>query len=163
MIGFLRIHGSEIVLYLLCFVCVNHVSKDESANLFDQTMPEKPYRPPFARASSLEDSSTGISQNADVPPVLNTGRTVTGAQTIKANAHHVLDMSQVDQMDESHEKTRSKESKGLKKLWKFGRKGHSSGSSDSNQDSNGSAVDDHLTSSSSSDSKSLFSPLVITS
>ncbi|KAI0513660.1 hypothetical protein KFK09_009690 [Dendrobium nobile] len=133
---------------------VNHVSKDESEKFLDRTVPEIPYRAPFARTSSLEDPATGFFQNAEVPPLLNTEMTVTDTQTIKAHIQ-ISDTSVADQTDESHEKTRNKESKGLKKLWKFARKGHISGSGDGNLDSNGSVVHDQMAIPSSSDTSTL--------
>ncbi|XP_020578091.1 uncharacterized protein LOC110023161 isoform X2 [Phalaenopsis equestris] len=120
---------------------VNHVSKDESEKLLDETVPDMLYQAPFARASSLEESGARISQNAVVPPVVNT-------ETIKAYAHHVSVMNMVDQMDESNEKTQNRELKGLKKFWKFGRKSPSSGSGD-NLDSNGSIAYDNMATSAS--------------
>ncbi|KAG9445712.1 hypothetical protein H6P81_011840 [Aristolochia fimbriata] len=95
----------------------------------------KPYQPPFARASSLEDPSTSNVDYDVAPPITSEEN---NADSIRA---HISGFSEPQSLG-TLEKPRGKEStKGFRKLLKFGRKTHGSSGSDRNVDADKLSVD----------------------
>ncbi|XP_072955576.1 COP1-interacting protein 7-like [Typha angustifolia] len=112
-------------------------AKDEPRKLIPTPM-EEAYQAPYARATSLEDSTTRNSALLEPLPVFDS-RTAMQTESVRAQVS-TPDLHSVTQ--ETYEKPHSKESKGFRKLLKFGRKSHTSASGEGNLDSDASSVDD---------------------
>ncbi|XP_068654788.1 COP1-interacting protein 7 [Aristolochia californica] len=96
---------------------------------------EKPYQPPYARASSLEDPCTSDVGYGITPPISTEEN---NAEAMKA---HASDVSE-PQSPGALEKPRGKDStKGFRKLLKFGRKTHGSSGGERNVDADKLSVD----------------------
>lgn len=108
---------------------------------------EKPYQPPFARVSSLEDPCTKNSEYGKAAPT-NLEPVATSSVTVQA---HLFDSRnlKLEKIPETVDKPQVKESsKGFRRLLKFGRKNHSSGAGEHNFEAdyvsvNGSEADDN--------------------
>ncbi|KAF9673575.1 hypothetical protein SADUNF_Sadunf10G0038500 [Salix dunnii] len=135
-----------------------HEAASEHANHSEKELPklssthiaEKPYHPPYARVSSMEDHCTENSEHGKATPAsLQTHSAC--AETIKG---HVSDLKslKLEQIPEVLVKPQTKESsKGFKRLLKFGRKSHTAGECNVESDNvslNGSEMDDNAASSS---------------
>ncbi|KAG1361838.1 COP1-interacting protein 7 [Cocos nucifera] len=119
-------------------------SNEEPQKFSNSTAMDKPYQAPYARTTSLEDSTAGNVEYAQVPPVLNSEMDKMPNESIKACvSSFVMDSNSVDQTQESHKEPRSKETKGFRKLLKFGRKSHISATGEGNQDSDALSIDEH--------------------
>ncbi|XP_065861845.1 COP1-interacting protein 7 [Euphorbia lathyris] len=94
---------------------------------------EKPYQAPFARVSSLEDSSTRNSEYGKAPPT-SLQTTTGGMETIKARVSDANSFK-LEKISEVLDKPQTKESsKGFRRLLKFGKKNHSSGERNAESD-----------------------------
>ncbi|KAL5219569.1 hypothetical protein ABZP36_020253 [Zizania latifolia] len=97
---------------------------------------EKPYQAPFARVTSLENTSV----NSPAYPhafSMKEPETLVHVESIRARVPDPVCTVSVEETHEANEKPRNKEAKGLRKFLKFGRKSHTSGT----MDSDGSSVD----------------------
>lgn len=116
----------------------------EPQKFSNSTGVEKPYQAPYARTTSLEDSTASNVEYAQVPPVLNSEMAIMHSESIKARVpNFALGSNFVDHANELSEKPWSRETKGFRKLLKFGRKNHNSATGEGNQESDASSVDEH--------------------
>ncbi|WCJ24068.1 COP1-interacting protein-related [Euphorbia peplus] len=122
-------------------------SEKELSKLPSMETSEKLYQAPFARVSSLEDSSTRNSEYGKAPPT--SLQAISGGMgSLKA---HVSDPNnfKLEKISEVLDKPQTKESssKGFRRLLKFGKKNHSSGERNAESDNisvTGSEADDSV-------------------
>ncbi|XP_073101807.1 COP1-interacting protein 7-like [Elaeis guineensis] len=136
-------------------------SNEEPQKFSNSTAMDKSYQAPYARTTSLEDSTAGNVEYAQVPPVLNSEMDKMPNESIKACvSSFAMDSNSVDHTQESHKEPRSKETKGFRKLLKFGRKSHISATCEGNQDSDALSIDEHTIAAASSNDVHMLKNLI---
>lgn len=128
------------MIYLVGQVTKGNAS-DEMLKSPSIIVSEKPYKAPFARASSLEDPCTSNLEYSKAPAISSELDIIT--ETVKAQISESTNINSPELIHGSLEKLRGKESsKGFRRLLKFGRKNHSSAVGEHKMDSDKFSIDD---------------------